>query len=149
MESEDVIKKMQFEARRVAAAFGVERWEDCFADIHRLGLEGYSYSSESGLEWGVSANGPDYITVHWQNGGAEIWFDKGTITSIELKEHIELEEHVDRHWLARGLYQLGFENEGLLILLPALTTHEKAELRLNFPREFWPQKWIDEDGEIL
>ncbi len=49
--------------------------------------------------------------------------------------------------IARGLYRLGFEDEGVLSQLDSpLTGHDKIELRLSMPREFWPPKWIEEAG---
>ena len=49
--------------------------------------------------------------------------------------------------LLRGLYRLGFEDEDALGELNAsFSAHEKMELRLNFPREFWPKRWLDEEN---
>jgi hypothetical protein len=42
-----------------------------------------------------------------------------------------------------GGIPLNFEDESVLSQLPPLTAHEKLELRLSLPREFWPQKWAD------
>ncbi len=46
---------------------------------------------------------------------------------------------------ARGFYRLGLSNGDESSQLPPLSSHEKLELRLSMPREFWPQKWIDEE----
>ncbi len=57
--------------------------------------------------------------------------------------------HIDSRYneiMARGLYCLGFEDENILAELNhPLTSHEQLELRLSMPREFWPQKWLDEE----
>jgi hypothetical protein len=51
-------------------------------------------------------------------------------------------------FIARGLYRLGIEDEDILSQLNhPFTAHEKLELRLSMPREFWPQKWLDEERE--
>lgn len=48
--------------------------------------------------------------------------------------------------MARGLYRLGFEDQSVWSQLPFLCAHEKLELRLSLPREFWPKPWLDEEG---
>lgn len=49
--------------------------------------------------------------------------------------------------LARGLYRLGFEDEDVLAKLNhPLSSHEKMELRLSLPREFWPKMWLAEEA---
>ncbi len=50
-----------------------------------------------------------------------------------------------RALMVRALYRLGFEDESILNQLPALSAHEKMELRLSMPHEFWPQKWIEKE----
>ncbi len=45
--------------------------------------------------------------------------------------------------MARGLYRLGFDEPAILAQLPQLSAHEKLELRLSMPREFWPQRWLE------
>lgn len=49
--------------------------------------------------------------------------------------------------MSRALYCLGFDNETISSQLPHLSAHEKLELRLGLPREFWPQKWLREGDE--
>ncbi len=49
--------------------------------------------------------------------------------------------------MARGLYCLGTDDsEALEQFYPAFSFHEKLELRLSLPREFWPQTWLDEEA---
>ncbi|BCM88449.1 hypothetical protein IAD21_00280 [Abditibacteriota bacterium] len=51
--------------------------------------------------------------------------------------------------MARTLYRLGIdiENEEWLVPLNVhLSTHEKLDLRLSMPREFWPKKWLEEEN---
>jgi hypothetical protein len=46
-----------------------------------------------------------------------------------------------------GLYRLGLDDENdPRATHCSLSAHEKLELRLSMPREFWPQKWIDEEA---
>ena len=48
--------------------------------------------------------------------------------------------------MARGIHRLGIEEEYVWGQLNVIfTAHEKMELRLSMPREFWPQKWMDEE----
>jgi len=47
-------------------------------------------------------------------------------------------------YMVRGLYRLGVQDDVLALLSYHLSAHEKLELRLSMPREFWPQKWVDE-----
>lgn len=49
--------------------------------------------------------------------------------------------------MARGLYRLGFEDPAILAQLPPLSAHEKLELRLSMPREFWPKTWLEEETD--
>ena len=46
--------------------------------------------------------------------------------------------------MARGLYRLGL-GEDVLSQLPALSADEKMEIRLSFPREFWPRRWLNKE----
>ena len=55
---------------------------------------------------------------------------------------------VFREHMAHTLYCLGIDIEDeqdLAFLDVSLSAHEKLELRLSMPREFWPQKWLDEE----
>lgn len=47
--------------------------------------------------------------------------------------------------MSRGLYCLGFENPAIMSQLSPLSAHEKLELRLSMPREFWPPQWWAEE----
>ncbi|BCM88420.1 hypothetical protein IAD21_00251 [Abditibacteriota bacterium] len=66
---------------------------------------------------------------------------------IEWDFSLTLHPNSEFHDLfARVLYRLGFEEESVLSQLPTLSMHEKLELRLSMPREFWPKQWLDEEA---
>jgi hypothetical protein len=74
-------------------------------------------------------------------------------TLLEIREYegytsLRLECPHRSEILAHGLYRLGLQCCGfdlsyncIINNLPSLGAHEKLELRLSLPREFWPQKW--------
>ena len=145
-------EKRDCEMRRVAAAFGVKE-----PKIHAILVGWYGEGVVSEFD------------VHWISN--ENW---GKLLECDLKLHrvsIELKcldgSVVDNTWIdynkytqrleittagiltcelmKRGLYCLGFEDEEVFTQLNcSLTAHERLELRLSLPHEFWPQKWLDE-----
>ncbi len=140
---EDVSEKVVWEARRIAATFGVEKWI-----VSTTEFEGYAnfegYARETLVTWDIdlvtsSLDGlclgrfPDnYTQVIYRLKTDNQWFCESNSGASEL--------------MARGLYRLGIEDEDVLAELNyPLTAHEKLQLRLSLPREFWPQKWIDEE----
>ncbi len=140
MESEDVSAEVEWEARRVAAAFGVEEWESTAA-----------FDDASWVEFdGCSASTAIWCAI----------LDDGTIEQISVGERphsclVEMEEgrlegitsEVEyRELMARGLFRMGVDDPYILRTLNCpLSAHEKLELRVSLPREFWPKKWLDED----
>jgi hypothetical protein len=48
--------------------------------------------------------------------------------------------------MARVLFKLGHDTSFIEEHFDTLSAHEKLELRLSMPREFWPQKWLDEEA---
>jgi hypothetical protein len=144
MEYEDLKERMDEEARRVAAAFGLETLELVDEDRNR------DYRGELGptlIQWTVDSDtiAFSHIAIGWNVDASllEVWpvgqERQWDLTPSPLHQFNDL--------MVRGLYCLGFEDEGVLSQLPPLSNHEKLELRLSLPREFWPQKWRDEEGE--
>ncbi|RYX80737.1 hypothetical protein EON83_27290 [bacterium] len=147
MESEDVRAKYEWEARRVAAAFGME-------DYQKLPqYQGVYFVFCGGVEvwWNIDWISSDSTaTISNVTIGADK--DPGCqITDFGFGWEFFQFQNSPPHYrgmMAKALYCLGIENETVLHKLNApLTLHEKLELRLSLPREFWPQKWFDEDGE--
>lgn len=148
MESEDVKAKVDWEERRVAAAFGVARWERDYTPW-RTGLAptGQVVQVEFCMESPTIRR--LMIGIYTQESG-----DLGDTCSV----WIERKDPAQRTYpsreinvcyneiMARGLYRLGIEDEEWIAPLNhPLTAHEKLELRKTMPREFWPQKWLDEE----
>ncbi|BCM88905.1 hypothetical protein IAD21_00747 [Abditibacteriota bacterium] len=142
MEFEDVSEKVEWEARRVAAAFGVGEWKP-----NEPSREIISYSCFN--------NGTEYYVSFDTDGELKTL----NIDEVESRQytHCELQNLGMGQWslynysqygkeMAYGLYRLGFEDEGILSQLPPISAHEKLELRFSMPREFWPQKWLDEEA---
>ncbi|RYF51008.1 MAG: hypothetical protein EOO38_04295 [Cytophagaceae bacterium] len=48
--------------------------------------------------------------------------------------------------MARVLFKLGHDLSFIEEHFDTLSAHEQMELRLSMPREFWPQKWLDEEA---
>jgi hypothetical protein len=131
---------IEWEARRVAAAFGVEEWEETerkgFLDKQILfHVFNGPAKNDDEICWEISETGRLYaifvsgIRVVWYTSGVDIYL---------------LENPTGAELMARGLYRLGFEDESVWSQLPQLSAHEKIELRLSLPREFWPKKWVEE-----
>lgn len=138
MEFEDVEKEVEWEARRVAAAFQVEQWwliPD--SDTHYQGQTGAIWTT-----WGIDMN---MFKVKY----IDIWNADDCDTLVLLKPdgswEIDRLESTTGSLMSRGLYRLGVSDETLYSQLPPLNTHEQLELRLSMPREFWPQMWIEEE----
>ncbi len=51
--------------------------------------------------------------------------------------------------LARVLYKLGHSIEWIEANFDTITAHEQLELQRELPREFWPQRWLEEEGKSL
>lgn len=132
-----LIKDMvEWEARRVAQAVGVE-WYDKMEwpeFVRYVGWIGCAKVALLMCKGGV----PKRLNIGSHGTGCDFDF-----------EYKLVEDYGHSHELmARGLYCLGFEDESILSQLPELSAHERLELRLNFPREFWPQSWLDEANAI-
>lgn len=139
MEFEDVRKKIEWEAPRVAAAFGIKEWNIELQSDHFI---------LTGIGEGLIS-----MTYHWPPDGLlregllpRLWIgdQDAAQTCWTTGRRVGLGRPAYNELAARGLYRLGFEDEPILSQLPQLSAHEKVELRLSMPREFWPQKWLDE-----
>ncbi|RYX82402.1 hypothetical protein EON83_19510 [bacterium] len=90
--------------------------------------------------WRINPNGK---VSHFRVGNGGIhdcmltWRDtKWWVTTPRLHhEYSEL--------MSRALFCLGIDDEEVLSKLNhPLSAHDQIELRLNFPREFWPTTWL-------
>ena len=150
MEFEDVKEKADAEAQRLAVAFGLETFDLDDEDHNRRGYWTDYWGEWQGqlIMWTIELVSASFthistdedsrtssLSEEWPRGEKKQW-------DVYPLRH----PHLDA-LMARGLYRLGFEDEGVLSQLPPLSAHEKLEVRLSMPREFWPQKWRDEEGE--
>lgn len=140
MEFEDVNERIEWEARRVAAAFGA---------ITMSSITDSSFECEcvqSEIEFSVKPDGLSAIFLGVEPDG-DIGVYRDSSSSLVRWEayNFHIMEGRPKIEMARGLYRLDFEDEDIFSQLPALSAHEKLELRLFLPREFWPQKWRDEE----
>ncbi|BCM90160.1 hypothetical protein IAD21_02011 [Abditibacteriota bacterium] len=146
MGPEDISEQIEWECKRVAAAFRVEQWEFVEGPMRFHG------GIARGIEPLLGA------LIHW-----DINRYTGTLTRLEAMEleKSQLLARLDLRFkrvnlylweggqevMAQGLYCLGIDDEGVLAQLPTLSAHEQLELRLSMSREFWPQKWLDEEAD--
>lgn len=137
MESEVLEERIEWEAERIAAAFAVRE-----RNFYEHGsMSGYSGKNAAGtsIDWGFSSDGGrlERIFVGGIPRGTHIRIVQGEWKMLLMSCHREI--------MTRGLYCLGFEDEAVFDQLGGLTAHEKLELRLTLPREFWPKTWMDEE----
>lgn len=137
--------EIEQEVRRMAAAFGVTEWRD--------GLLGYWEYWRRGLtEEGA------WLQIEMEDNVAKVChlvlgeYDEGTggfkdSCHVWTTEAIPATNSLYNEQMVRGLYRLGIENEEIIHRLNySLTAHEQLELRHSMPREFWPQRWLEELG---
>ncbi|RYX80816.1 hypothetical protein EON83_26840 [bacterium] len=142
MEFESLSEDIKREARRVAAAFGVENWAISI-EHHGFGFEHQNETSNLCHYVRIREDGVwIFILISdsetYSNGCRVSWhMDQWLCTLANVPVHNEV--------MGRGLYRLGFDNEAILSQL-SLTAHEKLELRLSTPREFWPNQWQDKEA---
>ncbi len=148
MEFEVLSEEVEWECKRVVAAFGVTGWTQ--RNLHKESELLFDATGESfRVMWWISSLplAPILllaIEVRPPRGreGKATW-----LTSYESNFQYEVREvgESTRELMARGLYCLCVENQNISDQLPALSAHEKLELRLSMSREFWPQKWFEEE----
>jgi hypothetical protein len=144
MEFEDVSEEVDWEARRVAAAFGLVEWDEQGESCGDL------FSSSRKQDFEVRCcidNQARLFDLHIENVD-----DPTTIyCDVELQPEFYCVPCFGNpsynELMARGLYRLGFDDPALSSQLPELNAHEKLELRLSMPCEFWPKTWQDLNNE--
>ena len=152
----NTMKDVEWQARRVAAAFGVKEWR----------VEGRTVvqDDENGRRlwekrvWDFDSVVPD-DRVSWcldATSGELCWIEIGVPNAICCSIWRAYMSQTRDKWkwgfspepryhelMARGLYCLGFDDPSVLAKLGyPLTGHEQIELRLSIPPQFWPQKWL-------
>lgn len=150
---EDIDEQVEWEARRVAAAFGIEEWDECEYRFDGLYLQCTAEREGVRIRCGVATRTGKMTTLDIEESGS-------SQNACKIRRHKE-ENKVfwscsaqpkfhNGNLLACGLYRLGIEDADVCAMLNhPLSTHEKMELRLSMPREFWPQKWRDaENAEV-
>lgn len=127
-----------WEAQRVAAAFGLDSFtvERTITSVHYEGWLGevlvtWRLGDPNARVKNICVGTRSYCGVFLVNGDWE--WEQG---------------HEGLDQMARGLYRLGIEDEEVLAHLNRpLSMHEKIELRLSMPREFWPKTWLAEESK--
>ena len=159
MGSEVLSERIEWESHRVAAAFGAP-WSFVAEFLPESGASGTLFRFRS---WNVMLAADTRLVftfrqykgaLTWSQvclyrGGDEQWCDlqstlsdEDTWTCWTLTSTGGLNE-----LMMRALYCLNFEEEGVFQKLNSpLSAHEKMELRLSMPREFWPHKWHEEES---
>lgn len=161
MESKALSEQIEYECRRIAAAFGVKEWHLTEGERPFLRYEGRFYQSDNVWEWVTWELNPiDGALFSLEIGDYGGWCRVYDLLLVS-EEYRALHPDKDKYWmlnynphfqerLARGLYRLGFEDKDVLAELDRpFSAHEQMELRLPMPRELWPQKWLDEEMEQL
>lgn len=146
---DDVSERIEWEAKRIAAAFGVEDFTALRG--HATLTNFYASEGEVSLWWSLDSRREQkmlrVLDIKRGNQRCQV-----SVTNIlgrlgETDKWVLFDQGVFREEMARWLYRLGFEDESILSRLPALSMHEKMELRLSMPRKLWPQKWLDEEKQ--
>lgn len=170
IEFEDVSAEVEWEARRVAAAINADEFR--LVHYRERTFPNISHSSTGALYHGLWGSTQIRWTLDVQSlslqslrvgdpgvapvdacqvyripveatGAGTVWSPWATMPQSLYTPRVLFKEHV-----ARTLYRLGIDMEDEDLLAPlnvSLSAHEKAELRLSLPREFWPQTWLQEE----
>jgi hypothetical protein len=175
MKFEDVSEKIEWEARRVATAIDADEYQLVdYEYAHVSPFKHVSYSATHAryiglwgkrkIGWLFVAEGDNLqdirlvVLQHMKNSKCMVYRKAIDATNRELLwgpwDKLETEtsdsQMLFREHMVRTLYRLGIEMEDEQWLAPlnvSLSHHEKLELRLSMPREFWPKKWLDEANE--
>lgn len=142
MEFEGLSPEVEWEARRIAAAFGFELWGQTESEFEDDPDSFYGVTKDGAqFEWIVGLERPGGLEHLWV-GRELIFFWQGSQSQDWKIES----PHCHNELIVRGLYCLGFDETDLQRRSQGqLTAHEQLELRLSMPREFWPQKWLDQE----
>ncbi|RYX82154.1 hypothetical protein EON83_20770 [bacterium] len=148
MEIKDLKEKVEWEAQRVAAAFGGVEWHPdlSFCPPEQVEYRGKLNDFDFGCRFDESGR---LVSISID------YFDEGRYRTTRIVKDDLGQWHGHyrpgaRVLMARGSYCLGIEEEQILAGYGEpylLSAHEKLELRLSMPREFWPQKWLDEQAQ--
>ncbi|RYX83330.1 hypothetical protein EON83_15010 [bacterium] len=145
MESKDLRERTEWEVRRVVTAFQAKNY--VFSPHYYLeSAVQFEVPLESEVTLYMKLSPDPVVTVVSVQlvCGGELLFMNRTEKGRWDKGCSRLNS-IHQSRMARGFYCLGIEDEGTCEQLPPLSAHEKLELRLSLPREFWPQKWLDEE----
>ncbi len=141
-------KAVRRESCRVAAAFGVRFFRPLtlWPDKRKMDTH-FSGRTREHVEitWVLDLPSAQWTTLYVFGGGGP---DERYCSVDRDGESHFLCPHIDPQYneiMGRALYCLGFGDEDILAELPELSAHEKLELRLSMPREFWLNAWLDEE----
>jgi hypothetical protein len=145
MEFEGLSEQIEWEARRVAAAFELRGWEK----MYKLGER---QVFEAVYESGVMLDAV-FVIGDSTLKSVDIRNNKDSCQS-KLYGSLQAWRVYKSHYvpafnelMMRGLFRLGIDETLLVPLEHPLSAHEKLELRLSLPREFWPKTWLDEEQQ--
>lgn len=165
MELEDVSAEVKWEMQRIGAAFGLTSFEplglvieDEAEDDEGWQLEYQGYSGDITVLWDVDVTrlaltrisltygndleGPEAEALIILGQAPKNWYVPWSSTSSPSSPIRAL---LARH-LVRSLYRCGFDEDQMPTdFIYSLSHHERLGLRLSLPREFWLQKWLDEE----
>ncbi len=149
MEFEDVSAEVEREARRVAAAFGVEifdthkdsGWWTCQGSATTGIRVAWEIDPTTGMYWSIEVG----EVIGYEGSGCKVFFDEEWIKD-DGQETWPSPRLEDNELMAWGLFRLGLDRPTIITELNhPLSMHEKLELRLSMPCEFWPKKWLEEE----
>lgn len=137
MEPSLLTRQIEREAARIAAAFGVGEWKLDSPFLGRFrGCVG-----DVLFTWRINSDEQEFCYMGIEHllktPVTQLFFTEGKWLVASIGEVFD-------ELMARGLYRLGFTDQSVLSQLPSLSFHEKLELRLSLPREFWPPSWEEE-----
>ena len=143
MAVEGLGERVEWEARRVAAAFGVQEWDEAVEGFGDLLVS--SCRGDFEVRCCIDRQGR-LFDLHIEN----VLAPTTLYCDVEFQPQLYCVPCFGNpsynELMVRGLYLLGFEDPALISELPELSAHEKLELRLSLPHEFWPKKWLEEEG---
>jgi hypothetical protein len=140
MEFEPLSENVEREALRIAAAFEVSKWKRIDPRISGYTMEGFD-RGDNRIEFYYLEGTERPRMIRVGDGDNYSCWDEEDDEEGGVLKNLPANDEI----LARGLYRLGLD-EDVLSQLPPLSADEKMELRLSMPREFWPQKWLDEEA---
>lgn len=136
-------ERVEWEAKRVAAAFGVQEWDEQVKTREDF----VSIVSNSDFSFVCCIDNQACITSLTIEDAQDVTVSchVNFLPEGYCLPCLEVPSYNER--MVRGLYRLGLEEPSLIAELPTLSAHEKLELSLSLPREFWPKAWIEKEAE--